>query len=205
MGFIRQLTGKDAAKAAVRAGEIQADAAQAGIEETRLAKEDALAFLNPFRELGQTGIDQASFLTDPGQQFAFLQDNPLFDFALNNANRETQNLAAARGRLSAGDTLQQLTNNAFTQASPLIAGQKSSILDLLNFGQNANVASANASIGAGTGISELLASQGAAQASGKVGAANAKQNAAGNLTSLVAGAALTPFGIPPTSLAGRLF
>ena len=33
------------------------------------------------------GLQQASFLTDPQQQFAFLQNNPLFDAALQNANQ----------------------------------------------------------------------------------------------------------------------
>lgn len=142
---------KSAANASLQAGETQAEFGR-----------EASALLDPFQEIGQQGLDQAGFLTDPTAQFDFLQNNPLFQLSLDNANRQTQQGAASRGRLSAGDTLQQLSNNVLLSASPLIQGQKQSIGNLLNFGQNtaANQGS-------------LLTGQGAALAGGIVGAANA--------------------------------
>jgi len=159
MGFVRKLTGSGVASASTAAGDLQAQAAL-----------DAAEKFEPFRELGLTGIDQASFLTDPQAQFDFLQNNPLFQQALTSANTQTQNLAAARGRLSAGDTLQQLSDNVLLSASPLIQGQKQSIADLLN-------------IGSGTAAAQggLITDAAGAEAAGKVGAATAEQQGASNI------------------------
>ena len=142
---------KSAANASLRAGETQAQFGQ-----------QASALLDPFQGVGQKGIEQAGFLTDPQAQFDFLQNNPLFQLSLDNANRQTQQGAASRGRLSAGDTLEQLSNNVLLSAAPLIQGQKQSIGDLLNLGSN--VAGNQGS---------LLTGQGAALAGGIVGQSNA--------------------------------
>lgn len=142
---------ESAAKASLEAGETQA---QFGREASEL--------LDPFQDIGQQGIDQAGFLTDPQAQFEFLQNNPLFQLSLDNANTQTQQLAASRGRLSSGDTLQQLSNNTLLSAAPLIQGQKQSIGNLLNFGQ---ATAANQG--------SLLTGQGAALAGGIVGQSNA--------------------------------
>lgn len=246
MGFIRQLTGKDAAKAAVNAGELQSEqatenAAQAGIvgaeNQARLqgAQTNQLAelrsgayrandLLNPFAQVGQQGVDQAGFLTDPNAQFDFLQNNPLFQIGLDNANTQTNQMAAARGRLSAGDTLQQLNQNALLTASPLIQQQKNSIQNQLNMGQstalnqasmantlagqradifgNTAINQANLAAGNQANIGNLLGSAAAAEAAGMVGYANAKQAGAGaalNLGAQVAGsfAGMPSFGGGP--------
>jgi hypothetical protein len=253
MGFIRQLTGKDAAKAAVNAGELQSEqatenAAQAGIvgaeNQARLqgAQTNQLAelrsgayrandLLNPFAQVGQQGVDQAGFLTDPNAQFDFLQNNPLFQIGLDNANTQTNQMAAARGRLSAGDTLQQLNQNALLTASPLIQQQKNSIQNQLNMGQstalnqasmantlagqradifgNTAINQANLAAGNQANIGNLLGSAAAAEAAGMVGYANAKQAGAGaalNLGAQLAGSfgGMPSFGgtTPPPSMPG---
>lgn len=162
MGFVDRITGKSAANAAKESAQVQAD-----------FSEQASGLLDPFQRLGQQGLDQASFLTDPNAQFDFLQSNPLFQLGLDNANEQTLKAAASRGRLSAGDTLQQLTANSFLQAAPLIADQKNSIGDLLNIGQNIASNQGN-----------LLTGQGAALAGGIVGAANARSAGAQNILGL---------------------
>ena len=175
MGFIRQLKGKDAAKAARRAGEEQAAGAV-----------EASALFDPFQQLGRQGLDQSSFLTDPQAQFDFLKSNPLFQASLDNANRQTNQMSAARGRLSAGDTMQQLSQNTLLAASPLIQQQKQSIGDLLNIGQSVAGNQAN-----------LRTGQSAALAGGMVGAANARSQGIGNILNLggqIAGAAGGLFG-----------
>ncbi len=165
MGFVRRLTGSNVAAASGQAGELQSQAALEAAEK-----------FEPFRELGLSGIEQAGFLTDPQAQFDFLQSNPLFQSSLENANTQTQNLAAARGRLSAGDTLQQLSQNTLLSASPLIQSQKRSIADLLN-------------IGSGTAAAQggLITDAAGAQAAGRVGAATAAQQGAAGLTGLAGG------------------
>ncbi len=190
MGFIRDLTGSTAASASRRGAAIQGESIGEAIDVTEAGIERGLGFLEPFGGIGQQGIDQASFLTDPQQQFQFLQNNPLFDLALRNANTQTQQQAASSGRLSAGDTLQQLSNNVLLSASPLIQQQKGSISDLLNFGGGIAANQANTSIGGAASIADLITTGGAAEAGGIVGAANARGAGAGNILSsgLLAGA-----------------
>ena len=169
MGFVRKITGQDAAKrsanAAVSAGEIQQQAAT-----------DASALYDPYQQLGQSGLDQSSFLTDPNAQFNFLQNNPLFQMGLDNANEQTNKMAASRGRLSAGDTMQQLSQNALLAASPLINQQKQSIGDLLTVGQNVAGNQGN-----------LLTGGAASQAAGLVGGANARNQGDANVGNMVFG------------------
>jgi len=169
MGFVRKITGQDAAKRS------QAAALEAGDIQQQSAKE-ASALLDQFRPLGQSGLDQASFLTDPQAQYDFLQSNPLFQMGLDNANTQTNKMAAARGRLSAGDTLQQLNQNALLAASPLISQQKQSIGDILTIGQNTAGNQGN-----------LLTGGAAAQSAGLVGGANARNQGDANLGNMVFG------------------
>ena len=175
-GFDDKVLGRDAMRAAEEAGEIQATAAG-----------QASALLDPFQGLGTSGIEQAGFLTDPQAQFDFLQNNPLFQavqqqnqFATQTAQDDLFKSAAARGRLSSGDTLQQVqnlgqqsANNLLLSASPLIQQQKQSIGDLLTIGQNVAGSQGN-----------LLTGQAAARAGGIVGGANAQTQGVNNLLGL---------------------
>ena len=178
------IAGTRAAGDAERSAEAQIAAAQLAIEEQQRAAAQGLGFLDPFAQLGQTGIDQASFLTDPNAQFEFLQNNPLFKLALDNANQATTAQAAAGGRLASGDTLQQLTSNAFLQAQPLLDRQIGGINNLLNLGSGIATTQANTALGVGSNISNLLTDQGAARAGGIAGAANARAQGTQNIIEL---------------------
>ena len=116
-------------KAAERSALALEESSNLALDELRRGKAEGQGFLQPFSQLGQQGLNQANFLTDPGAQFDFLQNNPLFKMGLDNANTQTLQSAASRGRLSSGDTLQQLNQNALLTASPLINQQKQSIGD----------------------------------------------------------------------------
>lgn len=158
---------EDEAREASEAAEAaQLDALGRSIEETRRATAEGQGFLAPFGGVGLQGAEMAGFLTDPQAQFDFLQSNPLFQLGLDNANTQTQNQAASRGRLSAGDTLQQLNQNALLTAAPLIQGQKQSIGDLLNFGAGIATNQANTAIGQGSTISNAFENVGNINASG---------------------------------------
>jgi hypothetical protein len=133
----------------------------------------ASAMFDPFAQLGQSGVNQAGFLTDPNQQFNFLQNNPLFQMGLDNANQQTMNSAASRGRLSSGDTLQQLTNNSLLTAQPLIQDQKNSIADLLRFGTNAATNQGNILLGQGQTTANSMNNAAGAQAQGILNSGNA--------------------------------
>ncbi len=103
---------------------------------------------------------------------------------LDNANTQTNQMAAARGRLSAGDTLQQLNQNALLTAMPLIQQQKQSIGDLLSIGQNAALNQGNILTGTAANQGNLLTGAAAAQAGGLIGAANARAQGAENALNL---------------------
>ncbi len=150
----------------------QLSALDSAQQELRRSTGIAQGFLEPFAGVGQQGVDQAGFLTDPQAQFDFLQNNPLFQLSLDNANRQTNQFAASRSRLSAGDTFEDLSNNVLLSAAPLIQGQKGSIVDLLNFGSGTSRAQSNAALGLGSGLSGLIQDSGNVQA-----AATAQNNA----------------------------
>lgn len=216
---VNSLTGQTGARAAQEAAALQAGAGReaitsleearaTGIEAVTGAEERALGFLDPFSGVGvdiaQQGLDPSGldFLTDPQAQFDFLQNNPLFQLSLENANRQTGARAASGGRLSAGDTLSQLSNNVLLSAQPLLDRQRQGVLNQrqdqfnqLGFGANiagqqaqipqtaaANIA--NISTGTGINIADLLTQIGASQAGGVVGGANARSGGIGNLINL---------------------
>jgi hypothetical protein len=148
----------------------------------------ASAMFDPFAQLGQSGVNQAGFLTDPNQQFNFLQNNPLFQMGLDNANRQTMSNAASQGRLSSGDTLQQLTNNSLLTAQPLIQDQKNSIANLLNFGTNAATNQGNILLGQGQNTANSINNAAGAQAQGILSSGNAMADARlGSANSLAQG------------------
>lgn len=193
--IIGGITGSTAADAAEGAAETQSEAGLAAIEAQKLAARKGDKFLRPFAQLGRQGIQQAGFLTDPQAQFDFLQSNPLFQLGLDNANQQTQKSAASRGRLSAGDTLEQLSNNVLLQAQPLIAQQGANIRGLINTGAGIAGSRANIQQGLGAGTSGLLTDIGAAQAAGQVGAANATGQFGQSLLGAGTGAALGQAGL----------
>lgn len=195
MGFVRDLAAgtivgsalgleSSGEKAAKKAAALQAESGRTALEELQAGKEQGLGFLQPFQQLGQQGLDQANFLTDPKAQFDFLQNNPLFQMGLDNANTQTNQMAAARGRLSAGDTLQQLNNNALLTASPLIQQQKNSIQGLLGQGLNLASNQANTALGVGSQLANQQTDIGNALAGGIIGQQNAQTANQQNLFNL---------------------
>lgn len=187
--------GEGPAKAARRAAGVQARAGAEGIAASEAAAERAQEFLTPFAAVGQRGIDESSFLANPQAQFDFLQSNPLFQLALENANRGTSQTAAASGRSSFGTTKQDFFNNALLSAQPLIAQQRQDIGNLLNLGTGVAGSQANIETGLGATTTGLITDIGAVRAGGIVGESNAEQQAFQNLINLVTTAGGVAAGI----------
>ena len=180
LGLIDDITGtekaqKQASRAQAAATQAQTQAGEKAIAEQRRASAEGQSFLAPFTGVGQQGLAQASFLTDPQQQFDFLQSNPLFQNMLDNANRATLANQAARGKLGSGSTLERLSENSMLAAMPLIADQKQSIAGLLDFGRGLATAQGNVAIGQGSNVSNLLTQIGNAQSAGLVGGFNTRE------------------------------
>lgn len=207
MGFLSDLvggiTGSTAAKASKQAGQIQSEAAQSAAADVSAAGQSAIGRFDPLAAVGQQGIDLAGFLGDPSQQASFLESNPLFQLGLKNLNKQTQQSAASRGRLTAGDTLAQLQQNAQLAGQPLIDRQRQDIMNLLGLSQN--VAGAQAGIEQQTAgnVGNLLTGGAAASAAGTVGAANARSGVLGNILNIGA----TPLNAfaPEGSIFGGIF
>lgn len=178
MGFIKDtfdaITGRGQERAAEQSTAQQVAAGQQAIGTVEGAAERAQGFLDPFSAVGQQGLEQAGFLGDPNAQFDFLQNNPLFQLALQNANQQTQGGAASLGRVNAGDTLQQLSNNVLLSASPLIDRQRQDILAQLGIGTGIAGQQAGIEQGLGANVANLQTGIGATQAAGTIGAQNAR-------------------------------
>lgn len=175
LGLIDDPFGIDAA------GQASRDAASAQIQMSReaIARQEEAArlgqeYLAPYGQVGQQALGQLGILTDPNQQFNYLQNNPLFQMALQNANQQTQQQAAAQGRLSAGDTLQQLSQNVLLSAQPLLQNQQRNVAGLLDFGRGLATTQANVEQGLASQVSPLLTGIGNAQAAGIVGPVQAE-------------------------------
>lgn len=179
--FIGGITGSTAAKAAKKSAQIQQEAAQQAATDVSAAGESALSRFDPLEQIGQRGFELSGFLADPTQQAQFLQSNPLFDLGLQNLNQQTQSSAAARGRLSAGDTLEQLQQNAILAGQPLLQDQRSDVLNLLNIGAGTIGQQAGIERQTAADVANLLTGGAAAEAAGVVGAANARSGLAGNI------------------------
>ena len=168
-------------RAVGRATQQQLNQIKEAQDRINLGASNAQGFLTPFADLGQRGIDLSSFLGSPQEQFNSLQSNPLFQLGLNNANDQTLKSAASRGRLSSGDTLQQLNNNASLVAQPLIDRQRQDILNLLGIGQNTASQQVGIENNAARSIADLMTGAGSTQAAGTIAEQNAANERRGNI------------------------
>ena len=149
---------------------------------------------DPFAQLGQAGVEQAGFLTDPQAQFDFLLSNPLFAAALEQANVGTQQSAAAQGRLSAGDTLQQLSQNVLLAAQPLIGQQRQAIGGLIDLGRGTAGQQGDILRRTAGDVANLQTGGAAAQAAGIVGAEQARGQGLQNIIDIGSAIGGSPFG-----------
>lgn len=194
MGFfsdlIGSITGSGQRDAARDSTAQQVAAGQQAIGTIGDAASRAQGFFDPFAKLGQQGLGLAEgFIGDSQGQFDFLQNNPLFQLALQNANQNTLSSGAAGGRLASGDTLQQLSNNTLLSAQPLIDRQRQDIFGLLGIGTGIAGQQAGIEQNLGANIANLQTGIGATQAAGTIAAQNATQaGLAGQLGGGIGGA-----------------
>ena len=173
--------GRSGERATQQATAQQLAAIKEAQDRINLGAETSQGFFEPFAGVGQRAVDLSSFLADPNAQADFAQNNPLFQLGLQNLNEQTQKSAASRGRLTAGDTLMQLQDNATLAAQPLIDRQRQDILNLLNLGQGVAGQQANIEGNASRAIADLMTGGGATQAAGTIAGENAATARRGNI------------------------
>jgi len=180
---IGAVTGIIGAKEAAGAQEA---AAQAGISEQERARLSFEERTEPFREAGLVGAEQlTSFLQDPTQQLE--QINPIVSFLRDQGFEQIQESAAARGRLGAGGTLQDLTKfnlDLSATVAPQLQNQRfNQLFNLSTLGANVAGGQGTAGLQTASNIGNLLGSSGQATAGGIQGTTGAilggLQNVAG--------------------------
>lgn len=164
------LTGRNSQKAAERGAELQSEAAvQAAEIEADAAREalDRLTELNaPFVALGEQAIPGLTgFIEDPTGA-SFLEGNPLFQAAVDDAAERTLNLRSAQGRASAGGTTDELFQNFLSIGDRFVNSAFNRLLAPTTLGQNAAAFQ-------GTTGANLLNRAAGAEAGGITGGANA--------------------------------
>lgn len=178
------LTGKNAEKAAKQASKTQAQALDKSIDFQRESRDLAIDRIDPAVEFGFSQINPLTQLLTSQGQANYLQNNPLFDAALDSINKATLNNQAARGKLGSGGTLNALQNNYLATALPFLNNQQNALFNAVNLGTNAASGQANTINSTGANISNLLGQQGDVRAAGIVGAQGAGQAAFNNLLNL---------------------
>lgn len=175
---------RQARKASKSAAKAQAQAGREAIAFQEQQAERGLGILQQFDPLIERGMAASDFLANPEAQASFLENNPIFQLALDEANAGTRARAASLGRLGAGDTDSELARNVFLAGIPLIDRQRQDVSNLLNTGIGVGTSQANILQGLAAGVSPVITDIGASNAAGIIGANNASQQGVQNLFGL---------------------
>lgn len=165
LGFINDILGNTAADAATGAGKLQDKVAQ---ERATATGQD----LQPYTNLGTQNIGGLQSLID--NPLGYLQNNPMFDAALNSANVQSGRSAALDGKFNSGGMVNSLFQNYLATGDNMINSQYNRLLNPVQMGYGAQLNSTNIQ-------NDLLTGGAAARAGGMVGSANAQGQGASNL------------------------
>ena len=195
MGFLSDLadsiTGAGDRDAARRATRQQIRAEQE-------ARAELIALQQPFIDIGTRAIPQFNQFVDDPTGADFLEGNPLFQAAVDNANRATMNVAAAGGRVNSGGVIDELFKNYLAIGDDFVNSAFRRAAVPVEIGQNA------ASF-TGTNVSNSITREGAARAAGSIATQNARNQGASNLLNLgtrIFGLFGGGSGTPPPSTGG---
>ena len=177
--------GKRAAGAARESAQLQADSA-------REARDQMERLNKPYLELGESAIPGLQQFIDDPTGFNYLNENPMFNAAVDYGSERIENYASAGGRLNSGGTIDQIFKNYMATGDQLVNSGFQRAMAPVQLGQSsANFQGANAA--------NLITGAGNAQAAGIVGAGNAKaagiNNAVGILGQTLGGSLQSdPYG-----------
>ncbi len=193
MSFVGETLSGGAGKASKKAARILAAATDRAIAAQKENLATVRADLQPFREAGEEQLDPlTSLISDPGAQRDFVLENPFFNALADDAQNRLFANQAARGKVGSGGTAEALQNSLLLLGQDLLSQNINQRFNLASMGQNAAAGQATATQQTGANITDLITSGGSAQASGVVGAANARAQGISNLIQgTVAGVALS--------------
>jgi len=202
MGFVTdlfaELTGAGAkGRAAVRAGETQATAAEKGIAETQRQFDKLVDLMQPYVSAGTGALSAQQRLLGlgtPEEQAAAikqLQESPMFTALTQQGENAILSKASATGGLRGGNTQAALAQFRPQVLSSVIQDQLANLGGLSRMGQASAAGQASAGMEQGQNVANLLGQAGAARAGGIIGEGNTRANAFNDLlkiASVVAGA-----------------
>lgn len=177
------LTGAEGYKAANKASKAQTAAVKQAEELQRNFSTYSRNILQPYADIGANQINSGNvnFLTDPNARFQYLQSNPLFAMALENANQGTNARAAAGGKFNSGGNAGNLAQNVLLNSQPFLESRDRNIMALLGTGENAANNQAGTAFNEGINLADLRTQGGNARAAGYIGQANALSQGANNV------------------------
>ena len=176
-----------------RAAKTQAQAAQQGIDAQQRMYEQTRADQEPWRQAGMTALNQLIPLATNYQKFGMdqFQQDPGYQFRLNEGLKALDRQAAARGGLISGNAMKAAGRygqdyasneyqNAFNRYQAERNAQLNPLQSLAGVGQSATNYVGNAAQNMGQAQNQSIQAIGNAQASGYVGGANALTSALGS-------------------------
>lgn len=191
-------------RSARKAADKQLEGQREGISEQRRAQERSIELAQPFIDIGTEAAPQfQNFLADPS---AGLEDiSPIVSFLRDQGFEQIQESAAARGRLGAGGTLQDLAQfnlDLTANIVPQLRQQRfNELFNAVSLGQSAAAGQGQAALQTGANIATSLGNIGQSQAAGIQGQSQAItggiQNlagAAGAFPNLFGGGGAAPVG-----------
>lgn len=155
-----QIMSQAGSDTATKAAKIQAES----IDRARAANTAAQA---PYTQLGENAVNQINTIqSDPA---GYVQNSPFYQSLAQDAQRRLLANQAAKGKVGSGGTAAALQEQLLALGNGLVQGQVNTLQGQVNTG-------ANAATNVGNTNTELLTSQGAVNAAGKVGAFNAQNS-----------------------------
>ena len=168
-------------KAAKSAGQLQYDASQAGVAETRAAREEMRGLLQPYVAAGGPALQAqmaALGLSGPEAQQEYVaqqEQSPAFQALARQQEEALLQNASATGGLRGGNVQGALAQFRPALLNQFLDQQYGRLGGMTSLGQQSAAGVGTAGMQSAGSIADLLAQGGAARAGAKLGAANAWQ------------------------------
>lgn len=160
--------------AAKNAARTQAASADAALEQSERLNA-------PYLALGESAIPQYQQFVDDPSGATYLENNPLFQQALDYTGNQLKTVGSSTGKLNSGGMIQSLFNNYLATGDQFVNSAQNRAFQPVQLGQNAaNFQASNSG--------NLITGAGNAQAAGLIGAGNAQAAGINGVGSAISGA-----------------
>lgn len=186
---------KQAGEAAERAGQTQAAAAQAGIEEQRRQFDKLVELMAPYTTVGVPAMTAQQALLGlqgaPAQEqaIAALESSPQMQALIQQGENALLQQASATGGLRGGNIQAALAQFRPEMLSKMIQQQYQNLGGLTQIGQASAAGQAAAGMQSASDVANLLANRGAALAGGQIAQGGVARQAFGDLLGIAKTAA----------------